>query len=233
MANTSIQLKKSGSTGNTPSSLNFGELAVNYADGKLYYKNSLGNIDFISNQDSFSTISANSTLVLSTSPTDILTINPSGAVTVTGNTSNKSITIGLNENSITSFVRKSGDTMTGALTGVTNLGTSVVTLANGQITSNTFTTASTSQVSVDSFATATFRSAKYTIQITSGSSYHVIESRVVHNGTTVWMNQYGEIITGASLGTLDATITSGVLNLLFTGTNAVSIIKVIREAINV
>jgi hypothetical protein len=40
MANTIIQLKNSGVPGNVPSTLQPGELAVNYNDGKLYYGNS-------------------------------------------------------------------------------------------------------------------------------------------------------------------------------------------------
>ncbi len=40
MANTIIQLKNSGATGNVPVALTPGELAINYADGKLYYGNS-------------------------------------------------------------------------------------------------------------------------------------------------------------------------------------------------
>ena len=39
MANTVIQLKNSGASGNTPGTLQPGELAINYADGKLYYGN--------------------------------------------------------------------------------------------------------------------------------------------------------------------------------------------------
>ena len=39
MPNT-IRIKRSGTASATPSSLEFGELALNYADGKLYYKNS-------------------------------------------------------------------------------------------------------------------------------------------------------------------------------------------------
>ncbi len=37
MANTVIQLKNSGASGNIPNALAPGELAINYADGKLYY----------------------------------------------------------------------------------------------------------------------------------------------------------------------------------------------------
>lgn len=39
MANTIIQLKNSGAIGNVPVALAPGELAINYADGKLYYGN--------------------------------------------------------------------------------------------------------------------------------------------------------------------------------------------------
>jgi predicted transcriptional regulator len=49
MANTTIQLKFSTATGNTPSQLEFGELAINVSDGKLFYKDSSNNIDFIEN----------------------------------------------------------------------------------------------------------------------------------------------------------------------------------------
>ena len=75
MANTTVQLKKSGVTGNVPPSLSYGELALNYADGKLFYKASNGSIASISTSpatDSFATINANSSLILATSPYDTL-----------------------------------------------------------------------------------------------------------------------------------------------------------------
>lgn len=49
MANTIIQLKYSTVTGNTPSQLEFGELAINLSDGKLFYKDENEVIDFIEN----------------------------------------------------------------------------------------------------------------------------------------------------------------------------------------
>lgn len=99
--------------------------------------------------------------------------------------------------------------------------------------SNTFTTSSTSAVAVDSFATTTYRSAKYLAQMTSGSSYHAIELLVLHNGTTAYMNEYGEVYTGVSLGDFEVSITAGVVNLMFTGTNAVTAIKLTRTALTV
>jgi hypothetical protein len=98
-------------------------------------------------------------------------------------------------------------------------------------TTNTYTTSSTSQVSVDSFSTSSYRSAKYEIQMVSGTSYHVIEIRIIHNGTTVYMTQYGEMFTSSSLGTFDASITSGTLNLLLTPINTTTTIKLNRRTI--
>ena len=49
-----IKLKNSGTSSNTPSSLEHGELAINYADGKIFYKNSSNNIvEFTTTSGSF------------------------------------------------------------------------------------------------------------------------------------------------------------------------------------
>lgn len=54
MANT-IKLKNSGTTTNSPSALEYGELAINYADGKLFYKDDAGSIvDFANARSSVS-----------------------------------------------------------------------------------------------------------------------------------------------------------------------------------
>ena len=99
------------------------------------------------------------------------------------------------------------------------------------LTSTVYTTSSTSQVTVDSFATTTYRSAKYLVQMTSGSSYHIIELNVLHDGTNPLLAQYGEIFTGSSLGTFDVSITTGTLNLLFTPTNSATTVKLVRTNI--
>jgi hypothetical protein len=93
MSNTAIQLKKSGVTGNTPSSLAFGEVALNYADGKLYYKNSLGGTSYISNQFSFDTINSNNSLIFAGSGSDTLSFVAGNNVTISTNTTTKTITI--------------------------------------------------------------------------------------------------------------------------------------------
>jgi hypothetical protein len=93
MSNTAIQLKKSGVTGNTPSSLAFGEVALNYADGKLYYKNSLGGTSYISNQFSFDTINSNNSLIFAGSGSDTLSFVAGNNITISTNTTTKTITI--------------------------------------------------------------------------------------------------------------------------------------------
>jgi len=93
MSNTSIQLKKSGVTGNTPTSLTYGELALNYADGKLYYKNSGGGTSYISNQFSFDTINSNNSLIFAGSSSDTLSFVAGDNITISTNTTTKTITI--------------------------------------------------------------------------------------------------------------------------------------------
>jgi len=92
-ANTVIQVKKSGVTGNTPVGLNTGELALNYADGKIFYLNSDDDISSIENQNTFSTINVNSTLLVANSITDTLKINSGEGISINVNDTDKSITI--------------------------------------------------------------------------------------------------------------------------------------------
>ena len=129
-------------------------------------------------------------------------------------------------------VAKAGDTMTGTLsTSGTLIGSSLT--SNNIVTVNTHsvyeatavTTGSTAQFTLDSFSTTDFRSAKYLVQITSGSSYELLEMTLIHDGTTVYLSQYGNIKTGATLGVFDATISSGTLSVLATPTNAITTFK--------
>lgn len=109
MANTSIQLKKSGATGNVPVSLAYGELALNYADGKLYYKAANSSITYIqsgSTTDSFATINANSSLILATSPTDTLSIAAGNNITISTDTINKTIIINAESGSSTDSIAR-------------------------------------------------------------------------------------------------------------------------------
>jgi hypothetical protein len=129
MANTTIRLRKSGVTSNVPVSLELGELALNYADGKLYYKNALGTITYISSgasTNSFATINSNSSLIIATSNTDILSLVGSNNITINTDTINKVITIGA---SLTDslFINSSS---IGASANALTLGSGTINLSN-------------------------------------------------------------------------------------------------------
>jgi hypothetical protein len=99
MANTVIVLKKSGSPGVTPSALSNGELAINYADGKLFYKNATGSIVSFSTGtggggNAFTTVNVNNTLVVATTPTSTISLLPGNNVTVVGDGVANKATIG-------------------------------------------------------------------------------------------------------------------------------------------
>jgi len=85
--------------------------------------------------------------------------------------------------------------------------------------SNT-TVATVSQTSVDSFAAASYRTAKYLVQITQGTKHHSTEFMLIHNGTTVNAIEYGTVTTDGELGTFTADINTGSVRLLFTASDA-------------
>jgi hypothetical protein len=129
-------------------------------------------------------------------------------------------------------VAKAGDTMTGSLStsgsliGLNLTANNILTVNTNSIYEATaVTTSTTAQVVLDSFPTATYRSAKYLVQITSGSSYELLELTLIHDGTTVYLSQYGNIKTGATLGVFDATISAGTLSVLATPNNAITTFK--------
>lgn len=97
MSNTVISLKKSSIPTAEPISLANGELAINYADGKLFYKNITGNIvSFVSGTNDFAIINANGTLIVSDAIGDILTIEPGNRIEIVGDDINDKITISAN-----------------------------------------------------------------------------------------------------------------------------------------
>lgn len=66
--------------------------------------------------------------------------------------------------------------------------------------------ATTAVTPVDTWAHATYRSAKYIVQITQGTNYQVSEVMVIHNGTTTTMTEYGVLETNGALATITSAI---------------------------
>jgi hypothetical protein len=87
---------------------------------------------------------------------------------------------------------------------------------------------------IDTFAAATFRSARYTIQATNStdSTYHITEVLLIHDGTNAYITEYGTMFTGSSEGTISADIAAGNVRLLVTPASTDTIAwKVVRHSI--
>lgn len=96
------------------------------------------------------------------------------------------------------------------------------------------TTASTTQTVIDSFSATTYRSAKYIIQATNGTSYHYTEVAIVHDGTTAYATEFATMFTGASLVSFAVDINTGNVRLLATAANATTTTyKIDRKLIKV
>ena len=97
----------------------------------------------------------------------------------------------------------------------------------------THTTSSTSAETVDTFALATFRSAEYTVSITSGSDYQSSKLLVLHDGTTASVTEFGTLRTGSNLVTFEADISGSDVRLRGTSTSSGSVINIHRVAMYV
>lgn len=95
------------------------------------------------------------------------------------------------------------------------------------------TTSTTANQIVDSVDGTIYRTAKYVLQISSGSSYQTSEILVIHNGTTAYYTEFATISTGQNIASFNANYVNGVLQLRVTPVNAVTTIRAIRTCINV
>jgi hypothetical protein len=97
---------------------------------------------------------------------------------------------------------------------------------NSDIFAIDLTTSSTSSNQIfHTLDSTTYRSAKYLIQLKSGSSYQVEELLIIHDGTSAYITEYAVTRSGLNLSTFDADVSGGNLRLLVTPLNAVTIYK--------
>ena len=102
-----------------------------------------------------------------------------------------------------------------------------------EASSNSFTTTTTANNVVDSFVKTAFRSAKYYIQITSGTNYHVTEVLLLHDGSEVFITEYATIFSNTSLGNVTAAINSANVELIVAPTDSSSVVKSKRITLEV
>jgi hypothetical protein len=89
------------------------------------------------------------------------------------------------------------------------------------------------QATLDTYSATTYRTAKYLIQIVDASKIHVEEILLFHDGTNVYMTEYGVMSNTGELGDFDATLAANTITLKFTPnyTPTLMTIKVVRTTI--
>lgn len=86
----------------------------------------------------------------------------------------------------------------------------------GWMTGKYFQTSDNSVVTVDSMSNNTFASVKYTIQIRFQTHYQVSELLLTTSGGNAYITEYAKINSGTDLGSFDARVNSGNIELRFT-----------------
>ena len=96
------------------------------------------------------------------------------------------------------------------------------------------TVATTAVTTIDSFATATFRSTRVQVQITQSTNYQASDVLIIHDGTTASIVEYGSIATNDYLGTFSASVSGGNCLLGINMSSATSAtVKVLSQRITV
>lgn len=117
-------------------------------------------------------------------------------------------------------VKKFETTTTGVLVTGKTATTTLEVNSNSQIATNSTTiTSSTAQFVADSFSSTSYRTTKYLIQVqeTGGSNFYSSEVLLMHDGTNVYLTEYGTVSTTSSpVSFIDADINSGNVRLLIT-----------------
>ena len=132
----------------------------------------------------------------------------------------------------TSIVFQGSQTITGTVEVVSLSRASFADHDSLKPVSTSFSATTANQVA-DTFPAQSYRTAKYLVQMTSGSNYHATEVLLIHDGTTVYMTEFGTIFTNASLGTIDGDINSGSVRLLVTPANTSTQVKIQRLTVGV
>jgi len=102
----------------------------------------------------------------------------------------------------------------------------------GWVSGSSYTTVDNSQVTVDSMSNGTFSSVKYTIQIKFQTHYQVSELLLTTSSNTAYITEYAKIISGIDLGSFDARINSGNIELRFQPTqNSAMTLRIMKTQI--
>ena len=102
----------------------------------------------------------------------------------------------------------------------------------GWVSGSSYTTANNSLVTVDSMSNGTFASVKYTIQVKFQTHYQVSELLLTSSSNTAYITEYAKITSGTDLGSFDARINSGNIELRFQPTqNSAMTLRIMKTEI--
>lgn len=153
-----------------------------------------------------------------------LTGNGSGGVTVSG------FTFPTSDGTSGQFVTTNG-------LGVLSFATAGATLTHSAISDATTTVASSATTTLNTFAVATYRSAKYYISAVDATNgrHEIVEANVTHNGSDAFIATFGSVSSSATgLATYSADVDSGNVRLRVTNISDNStVFKFQRTVINV
>jgi hypothetical protein len=90
---------------------------------------------------------------------------------------------------------------------------------------NTSSSSDTSDVNIDNFPTANYRSAKFFVTANTASEYQATEAMVIHDGTNAYMNEYGSVFSNVSIFDLSCSVSSGSVILTATPVRSGTIFK--------
>lgn len=170
----------------------------------------------------FTTVTANTSAVI-----DGVTIQDN---TISSNSSNADLELsgnGTGTVSISGFKFPTSDGSTGQFintdgAGTLGFATAGATLSHSDIADATTTVASSATSVLNTFAMATYRSAKYFISITDATNgrYEFVEANVIHDGTNAYISSYGSTSSYSGAPTLsDLTVDVNSGNVRLLGTN--------------
>jgi hypothetical protein len=186
------------------------------------------NTDRGSSQSIFKNIanSAGTTQFSASTNNDTIRFAGSGGTSVTFDAGTKTVTISSSEADTLQTVMARGNT-----TNVPLILNSASTSVSSRLAVS-IAVPNNTQIAVDSWPIATFRAAKYLIQITQGENIQISEMLVLHNGASTTETEYAVLETAGSLGTFvtDINATTTFRLLLTLATNAAATVRIDRTA---
>ena len=164
-------------------------------------------------------------LVFNTSPAFVTSVTTASTTFSAFNTGATTLNIGGAATTLNLGASTGNTTIANALT-VTGAITTSSSIVQGVSTSVSASPTAGTTGTVDSFAAATFRSAFYALQITQSTTYEVLQLHVVHNGSGVFVTEFGRVSTTTPTGVVfDASISTGTVSVTWSGGAAGTTIK--------